>query len=515
MLEVTSMLSRHLLQTRGHRGLCALRSPGTGGARRGAPAAAASAAAARLRGLAGAVAVLALAGGLCASAARADHLDMTMGGNGQLYTVKAGLYGALFGGMSTEGAAATATSPATPVLALQTTVPGAAPQLQLVPTTDDSAVESSPALIYEDQSSTLFVVWVSTTDMEASALKLAGYSGGQWTQPITVISNPYATKTPPQLAVTRDSYQATDPLSGNVVTHHRTALHLVWAEDSAIGVYQAYYAPVIFEDGVWIGTVPAAVHLNAFDAAEQTAKGGPYLTPLVYTPTVENGRDVNTAITGFASETSGLITAVEADLVPEPFRVLADACAATITGQGAQYFPGQLSSLANQVAATISSGGGATFDPSVLQLINSAAQAQVLAGAADLPTLALKTRAVIIDSGVRLAARGLKVVMPSGAAVTPSQTIEIVPPGGGPSQFVALTVAASRATPAVSGNNGVSLFVSRTGDNAMASWLTADSGSVFYTNTQSDGSWSAPFQLQLTPALDQEQALQMLQQRIY
>ncbi len=458
--------------------------------------------------------VLALGLGLCATAASADHLNMTMGGNGQLYTVKTGLYGALFGGLSTQGTG-TAATPATPVLALQTNVPGSPAQLQLVPTTDDSAVESSPALIYEDQSSTLFVVWVSTTDMVASALKLASYSGGQWSQPITIISNPYATKTPPQLAVTRDSYQGVDPVSGVPVVHHRTALHVVWAEDSAIGAYQAFYTPVIFEDGAWIGTVPAAVHLNSFDAAEQTAQGGPFPSPLAYTPTVEAGRDVSTVIAGFASETSGMTTAVEADLVPEPFRVLADAGAAAITSQGAPYFPGQLSSIASQVAATVNSAGAAYFDPSVLQLIAAAAQAQVMAGASDLPTLALKTRAIIIDSGIRLAARGLKIVIPAGIPVAPSQTLEIVPPGGGPSQFVALREAASRPTPAVGGSNGVGLFLSRAGDGAMASWLSGDGSSVYYTNTLPDGTWSAPYQLQLTPGLDLEHALQMLDQRIY
>jgi hypothetical protein len=458
---------------------------------------------------------------LSATAVRADHLNLALGGNGQLYSVQAGLYGALFGSAGVQAAVAGAPAPSQPpantsVLALDTTAPGAPTQRQLVPTTDDGAVDSSPALIYEDASSTLFLVWVSSSDPTSSVVKLLSYNGSQWSQPIQIISNPYATKTAPQLTLTRDSYPLTDATTGAVTVHRRTVLHVVWSEDSLSGLYQAYYAPVIFEDGVWIGTVPEPMLLNSYDLAESTTPGGPFATPLVYSPTVQSGRDVSTAITAFASDASGMLTAVELDFLPEQLRMLADSCAAAMTANGAQYFPGNLTALAAQAQAALQANGSA-FQPEALQAIGSDMQTQILSGGtSNLTTMALKTRAVIIDSGARLAARGLKIgpLAPPGT-IAPSQIVEIVPPNGGPSQFLQFRVASTRPWPTVGGTNGMQLFVSHTGDNALASWLSADGTSAYYTNTQLDGSWSPSHQIQLSTSLTLDQALQVLQQRVY
>lgn len=468
--------------------------------------------------LAGAVLVLGGLGFLLsASASRADHLNLTLGDSGQLYSVQAGTYGSLFSAAGTQAAIAGAPAPSpaatTPVLALDTTLPGAAATRQLVPSTDDGAVDSSPALIYEDTSKTLFVVWVASSDPTSSVLKLLSYNGTQWSQPIEIISNPYATKTAPQLTLTHDTHQVTDATTGKVTIHRRTVLHVVWSENSASGLYQAYYTPVIFADGAWIGTVPEPMLLNSYDAAEATTQGGPFSTPLAATPAVQSGRDVSTAVTAFASNASGMLTAVELDFLPEELRDLADACAAAMASGGAKYFPGQLAALAAQAQATLQANGGA-FQPEVLQAVGSDMQTQILGGATDLTTMALKTRAVIIDSGAKFTARGVKIgpLLPPGT-VGP-QIVEIVPPNGGPSQFVQLRVASTRAWPTVGGTNGVQLLVSPTGDNAMATWLSADGTSAFYTNTQLDGTWSATHQLQLSTSFNLELALQVLQQRV-
>ena len=89
-----------------------------------------------------------------ATAARADHLGTALGADGELYTVTAGLCGTLF-----PSATGPCTNAKWPVLALDTTLPGATAQRQLVQGTADTSVKSSPALIYEDGSKTLFVVW--------------------------------------------------------------------------------------------------------------------------------------------------------------------------------------------------------------------------------------------------------------------------------------------------------------------------------------------------------------------
>ena len=444
------------------------------------------------------------------AAARADHLGTALGADGQLYVVTAGLYGTLFPGSSTY-------DPSTPVLALDTTMPGSAPQRQLVPGTADGTIESSSALIYEDGSKTLYVVWVSSVQSVSSVIKLTSYTGNQWSPAITIIGNPSASKTSPQLAVTRDTHQELDNIPGNQVTRHRTVLHIVWSEGAANGLYQAYYAPVIFEDGAWIGTVPTPTHLDTFDVLDQTgqtapgAGPGPFSSPLAYTPTVQAGRDTSTVVTGFASDASGMVTAVEVDVLPEELRVLADTCAWSILATGAQYFPGQLGALATQIQTLILSSGSA-FQAEALQAISNAAQAQIAAGSTDVTSLASRTRATIVDTGAKFAMRGLRIVGGGVGQLAPPQIVEVLVPSA-PSHFLQFRVTATRPMPTV-GANGLQLFLSRTGLDALAAWTTPNGGTVLYTNTQPDGTWSSVKQLQLSTTLNLQQAYQVLEQRM-
>jgi hypothetical protein len=445
------------------------------------------------------------------AASRADHLGTALGADGQLYVVRAGSYGALFPGQNAYDAA-------TPVLALDTTLPGGPLQRQLVQGCADGTVESSPALIYEDAAKTLYVVWLSSSRMGGSVIKLASYAANQWSPAITIIGNASASKTPPQLAVTRDTHQETDPVSGNPVTHNRTVLHIVWSEIAANGLDQAYYAPVIFEDGAWIGVVPAPAHLDTFDALDQSGKTapgagpGPFSSPLADNPTVQGGRDTSTVMTGFASNASGMLTAVEVGVLPEELRILADTSSAAILATGAQYFPGQLGALAALVQTVILSNGGA-FQPEALQAISSAAQAQVMAGATDLTTMADKIRGSIVDIGAKFALRGLRMGGFGGAGqIIPPQVVAVLVPNA-PSHYLQFRVTSTRPLPAV-GANSLQLFLSRSGMDALAAWTGPDGGAVLYSNTQPDGTWSSQKQLQVSSTLSLQQAYQVLEQRM-
>ncbi|MBV8201249.1 MAG: hypothetical protein JOZ15_11555, partial [Acidobacteria bacterium] len=266
---------------------------------------------------------------------------------------------------------------------------------------------------------------------------------------------------------------------------------------------------------------PAPAHLNAFDAldqAGQTAPGvapGPLNTPLAFTPTVQSGSDTSSVMTGFASDTSGMLTAVEVDVLPEELRILADICAAAILANGAQYFPGQLSTLATQIQGVILSNGGA-FQAEALQAISAAAQGQIVAGSTDLTTLANRTRATIVDTGARFARRGLSIggtgLGPVGPPLAPPQVVEVLVPNA-PSHFLQFRVASTRPWPVVQAN-GLQLFLSRTGAEALAAWTGANSSAVTYTNTQPDGTWSSVKQLQVSTSLTLQQAYQMLEQRM-
>src|SRR6185369_12929103 len=169
---------------------------------------------------------LALLGLAAALPGRATSRDSALGVNGEVYQVKAGNYGDLFPNGH-------AVDPAVPVLAIDVTQPGAAPQRILIPDTLDPAAETSASLIYENDSQTVYALWASQVGLNP-VLKLSGYDGTSWSTPIQVVGNPYATKGSPQFTMTRETFQdiADD---GTTATKHRTTLHLLWQEEVVPG----------------------------------------------------------------------------------------------------------------------------------------------------------------------------------------------------------------------------------------------------------------------------------------
>jgi len=134
-----------------------------------------------------------------ATPAFSAEAQLAVGGEGELYRVQAGSYGALF----TAGAL-----PAeTPVLALDIERPGEALERLLVPGTEGEEEESSPALVLESTTDSLFLVWESRINSIHFRLNLGSYAAGAWSEPIEVSGNVYAAKSSPRLAVSRDAYE--------------------------------------------------------------------------------------------------------------------------------------------------------------------------------------------------------------------------------------------------------------------------------------------------------------------
>ena len=108
--------------------------------------------------------------------------------------------------------------------------------------------------------------------------------------------------------------------------------------------------------------------------------------------------------------------------------------------------------------------------------------------------------------------RGLRIVAPGLYPIAPPQIVEVLVPSA-PSHFLQFRVTSTRPWPAV-GANGLQLFLSRTGYDALAAWTAANNSAVLYSNTQLDGSWSAVKQLQVSPSLSLQQAYQVLEHRM-
>ncbi len=441
--------------------------------------------------------------------------DSALGANGEVYQVRSGNYGDLFPG----GQAA---APSTPVLAVDVTQVGAAPQRILIPDTVDIATESSASLLYENDSQTVFVLWESYQGIHP-ILKLAGFDGTNWSTPITVVGNPFAPKTSSQFEITRETFQdVADDGTGTMVTRHRTTLHLLWQEEgAAVGSLDTFYTPVVFVDGTFTGNNPV-YNLSDFLPAGTPAD---VQSTLLSAPTIQSGRDQRTVVVAFASQTAGQMATLEIDVLPEELSRLSEQTRANIIAIGAPFYPSDLPDLAQEARSHIIEIGIAFHAELASTLADQASSTILAGGATGLPDLAEKARSHIIEIGAKLSARGLRnlsedslsqivQVDDPGNAGNASGSAALAAPAPGPTPAAAyllqIRVASYRPIPRV-GPGNVVVFVSEAGEDALISWAQTDK--VLY-RLSSDATWSDPRELDFSPTVDINKAYDILAQRI-
>jgi hypothetical protein len=433
--------------------------------------------------------------------------EAVLGNEGELYLVKSGTYGDLFPGDKEIDASYN-------VLALEITRPGEAAQRVLVPATKDSDVESSPAVIFETDSATVFLVWESRSGLNRSVLRLASFDGTAWAPAIEVTGNSYSAKTSPQLATTRDSYSETDA-DGHTVLKHRTVLHVTWSEETAPAFYEAFYTPIILDEGTFIGANPI-LPLNGFDPSGESPNA--VVPPeLVRTPMTQAGRDGRTVIVSFTSALTGHLVSLEVEVLPTQLRQLADKARAYIIDLGAHGTP-DLPAVAAKARDFIL-GSAEDFQPEVAQSMANLLRSYLLslsppAGPPDFAPLAEKARAYIIDLGAKFSGHVLKPAT-AEAKSGDAQIFQIVPrqeelAQNPPVYLLAVRTLASRPAPAV-GTGAIQVFVSEMGTNALVSWAGTDR--VYYRDSIGNG-WSAVRELKLNDSINLNKAYDVLNQRV-
>lgn len=440
-----------------------------------------------------------LLAGLLAAPALAQE-GAALGATGEVYLAKVGTYKELF-------PKERATAPDNTVLAVDLQQPGVAPQRLLVPYSTGSDVESSPAAIFEDDSNTLFLVWASRINSISSVLMLASYDGSRWGQPIQVTGNPFSSKSSPQLAITRDSFPSTE--GGTTVTRQRTIIHIVWQEQTGTGNADVLYTPAILEEGTYLGWNPV---FNLTELVGRQSSGSSFAPPdsLVQAPVLQSGRDARTLVVGFASAETRTLSAIEIDVLPEELSRLAEGARANIIDVGRSLYPGNLQGLAEKARLDIVAHGTA-FHEDVILYIADQVRDQILADhGTDLARLSEAARANIIDVGVRLSGRGLR--DRNDTAKSRIERIDSSDPGKepAPAHLIHFRVASSRPVPPM-GTNGVRLFLSDSGEEALVAWT--DAGKVLYRLSKDDG-WAEQRQIKLSDSLDLEHAYGILKQRI-
>ena len=161
-----------------------------------------------------------------------------LGGNGEIYRVRRGVYGQLV----PDAPAADAGNVA---LVLEVAAQDGGIHRYVVPGTEGPESEDVPAIALDRDSDTVYVVWAGRRNIH-STLNIIGYRADGWTEPVEFSGNPYSTKTSPQLAVTTDRYARRGAAGEPTQQRSRTVFHLVWWDDGGDGS-RILYAPLVLQ----------------------------------------------------------------------------------------------------------------------------------------------------------------------------------------------------------------------------------------------------------------------------
>jgi hypothetical protein len=438
---------------------------------------------------------------LTAPSAFAADWQAVLGAGGEVYVAKTGTYGQLFRGVKPAEAG-------NRVLALEVTAPGEAPQRLLVPGTQDAEEEKAPALLYEDRSQTLYLVWQSQISIHP-ILRLTAYDGKWWSRPLEITGNPFAPKTSPQLALTRDSYL--DVAGEEAVTRHRTILHLLWEEEAAGDLLKTFYSPIVFVEGVYIGRNPVFVldDLLEIGGADATAAlSAP--SSLVRSPTIQSGRDGRTVVIAYVSPENGRLVSVEVDVLPQELGSIADKARSHIIDLGRELrnLPRDLPEVAAKARSHIIDLGRA-FHREVIDSLATQVYVKILeSDESDIESIADKARSHIIDLGAKLSARGLR------NPGKPAKIAEIA--GAAPDEtgtmLLQVRVAASRPAPQIDAAEPV-LFLSESGQEVLIAWPDQKQNRVLYRDSRGED-WNGVREVKLSESLPLARAYEILRQRV-
>ena len=413
-----------------------------------------------------------------------------LNGKGEVFSTVSGEFGDLF----PQG---TGIARGNPVVALDIQRTDGTQERLLVPATQGPAVESSPYLVVEHASSTVFLVWESRRQF-TSRIHLTSFSeDGGWGETIELSGDFFSQKSLPRIAVTRDELDREDA-DGEMVTVPRTIIHTAWWEEAGEG-NRAVYSPLVFhgDDFLWPNTVYI---LDSFDVGEPSL--APVATNLATAPTVQAGRNARSATVGFVNPTSGNFVTLEVGVVPEAIGELADTIYDDIKSS-----PGGSNQLAQHARVSIIDIGLARrLHPDVTSYLGDRIHDLLLESNPTEPgTLADRARASIIDVGSRITVRDTAEFNAGDA----TSIIEVPAPDGIRETIILARVASSRPSPRVE-EGELFVFLSPSGGEALVAWEAESE--VRYIESADQG-WTDHQALMLSSSLDREDALRLLEIR--
>jgi hypothetical protein len=414
--------------------------------------------------------------------ATATATPVELGSDGTIYRLWSGTFGELFGPDNT-GVAQNV-----PVLALDIAPSGQPLVRHLVPGTEDAAIETSAALLFDRSSASVHAVWNSRTvaNLTISRLHLRSFAPEGWTELIELSGGSLTDKAALQLALTSDEYST--PVAGVETRIARRVLHLVWSE--TVGeVAHAYYSPVVFANGRYLGWNPVV-------SLDDLAIPDPGLTYATQVPLALRAAPTLVATPGgeitasFVHSESHQLVAVEVQTLPGELGELAEMARGQIVELAAIFGAANRAELATMARGQIVELAG-RFHPSAASYIGDRTS-ELLAAAEpsiDDSTLGEMARGQIVELGREILGSGL------ANLCTVELLLEVPPLDSATigtdtsfSHLFAMRRVARWEVPADLVAPDARILVSADGSRATVAW--SGEGHLFYREVDAGGEWS-------------------------
>jgi len=406
--------------------------------------------------------------------------------NGTFYKIHSGRFDELF------GAGNPALPAETSVLALDLVRPGEPLERWVVPGTEGTEVESSPAVFFDEETSSLQVVWNRRVEgnYPHSKLVLRALTPTGWGEEIDLTSGSSEEKRGIRILVSADRYETI--VAGETVQLARRVVHLLWVEPSVNGP-RPFYSPLVFVEGEFVGWNPVLALENLVTA--ETPSPIPAADSLAWAPTLAAGHDDSGLIAGFVDPRTKRIATAEIRVLPAELGQLGDQARGSIIELGQTLFPSELPSLADQARGSIIELAR-SFHPAIATLVADGARNSLLAADAQssLGQVADEARGSIIELADQIDGGGL-----ANGCAGQGELLEIPPlvPAEGRdfTHLIRLRSVSAFGAPEI-GPEPPTLLVSPDGARAMVGWVSGNT--LIYVETLPDGFWSDRRVLDLT-----------------
>ncbi len=444
---------------------------------------------------------------LVTSVSFANQDNVALGSDGTVYRTVVGPQGDFFN---------QETRPDSPVMVLEVTRPDGAREHLLVPSTDDASgdVESRAALIFDETSQTLFLVWEVRLSGIHPVLNLISFDGTNWGSPQMISRDPFALKGVPRLAITRDDFELPDrQTEGGIRVVQRTIIHALWWEDGTST--EILYKPIILLDGSFVGSDAAPFHMNILSPSVEgnAPSGGGMDQSLIHSPTIAVGKEHRSLVIGFVDSQTDEVLTSEITILPGEVSRLADTARAHIVDASTN-FP-SWNQLADLARAHIVDANARLNRENLLVLadkLQAFLRSRPGMPPADPVIFADLARAHIVDASVTLfGPEDMRLYENSEYSVQELNS-EFQEPDGSTallSHHLVFQTLSRRPAPTV-GGEVTEVFLSSSGKDITIVWEGEDS--LTYIESR-QGSWGPVHTLPLSEGLSREQGYAILKQR--